>query len=266
MEKSITDELIMAYVDGELEEDERRLIEEAIKDDEHLREKVRMFKESSQMLQGVFDAPIREEVPQQLIRLIEGSEKRNVAPGWWERLTRSVGRFFGFQAPVPAFAVTAACILIAGLVALIYFKSGPSQNNGTGPIALSQFADFQEGISKTQSGASFLIKEAKVKVTPVLTFKDKEFPYCREFEVIPVGSDRSMEVPAGTGIACLSQRNRWQVITYVSIPKIKKKGVTQNGYELADGENPVDALVEKRRVGTPLSRDEELEKIRSGWK
>ncbi|NPA95015.1 MAG: hypothetical protein GXO58_06275 [Thermodesulfobacteria bacterium] len=83
---------------------------------------------------------------------------------------------------------------------------------------------------------------------------------------MPVGSDRSMEVPTGTGVACLAQSNRWKVIAYVSIPKVEKKGVTQNGYELAAGENPVDILVEKRRVGTPLSRDEELEKIRNGWK
>ncbi len=267
MEKSINDELIMAYVDGELRGDEKARVEDALNKDEKLKEKARMFRESATMLQGAFDEILSEDIPEHLLGVVKGERQGDSSSKHtlWDRLKLTLNQIFQAPNVHPGLVAVTACLLIIGFAAVIYRIT----NHYVEPVkapALSNLAEFQRGISKTPSGESFLIQEKGIEISPILTFKDKQYSYCREFEMASASRNESVARPSASGIACLTGKGKWKIIAFHPVEERGKHELQKEGYKLAGGENPVDSLVEKRRVGAPLSAAEELEKIKNGWK
>ena len=268
MEKAIKDELIMAYVDGELDDKERVLVEKAMKEDGQLLEKAKIFKESKEMLQGVYDAPLHEEVPEHLLRMVQVGRMEQVPPSenWWNRLVTTFKEFFLFLNARPALMASAALVFIACLAGLLHYMTGPWAPMEKAP-QWTNLAAFQKGMAKTPSGEYFLVQKGKIKISPIVTFRDREYPYCREFEIYVASEGLASQVPEGGGIACLDEsEGRWLVIAYAPFRPKGTASPPEKGYELAGAENPMDSLVEKRRIGQPLSKEQELEEISRGWR
>ncbi len=97
------DELLVAYLDGELDESQRAKVEDWLEHDSAAREQVARLSETTTLLRAAFDEVLREEVPERLIAAARGAEStdsvcdaeivpfrgRRVVPGfvarrhWW---------------------------------------------------------------------------------------------------------------------------------------------------------------------------------------
>ncbi|WP_126173940.1 anti-sigma factor family protein [Altericroceibacterium xinjiangense] len=74
----ITEEQLMAYVDGELAHAERERVERAMAEDVRVRDAVAREKQLRQELSGLYDPALEEEVPERLAGLLRGAERRVV--------------------------------------------------------------------------------------------------------------------------------------------------------------------------------------------
>jgi len=73
-----SDEKLVAYLDGELEESERAEIAFWLEHDEALRERSARLAESAQLLRAAFDAVLHEPLPERLIAAAHGARRDNV--------------------------------------------------------------------------------------------------------------------------------------------------------------------------------------------
>ncbi|MCD6580919.1 MAG: hypothetical protein J7K90_03885 [Desulfuromusa sp.] len=63
----LTDENLMAYIDGELDTPETEEVRKALLTDAKAQERIKIFRESATLLREAYDAPFHEEIPQHLI-------------------------------------------------------------------------------------------------------------------------------------------------------------------------------------------------------
>jgi anti-sigma factor RsiW len=68
------DELLVAYLDGELDESQRTKVEDWLEHDGSAREQVARLSETTTLLRAAFDEVLREEVPERLIAAARGTE------------------------------------------------------------------------------------------------------------------------------------------------------------------------------------------------
>jgi anti-sigma factor RsiW len=68
------DELLVAYLDGELDEPQRAKVEDWLEHDSAAREQVARLSETTTLLRAAFDEVLREEVPERLIAAARGAE------------------------------------------------------------------------------------------------------------------------------------------------------------------------------------------------
>lgn len=71
----LTDERLIAYLDGELDESERAAVMLALEEDGSLRDRAARLSESAALLRAAFDEVLREPLPEQLIAAAHGESK-----------------------------------------------------------------------------------------------------------------------------------------------------------------------------------------------
>lgn len=93
----------------------------------------------------------------------------------------------------------------------------------------------------------------------MLTFKDAQGRYCREFEV---NGDLPSELEFG--IACRTEEEAWHVEIIVTAPQAKRG---EDGFVPASGPgaDALEAMLDALGAGLPLSPNNELQAIQGGW-
>jgi len=248
----VSDEMIMAFVDGELGADEARLVEQALQSDPALQEKAAMFAETTSMLAGVCDGPLTEEAPERLLRTVReyGRENRFV------RFTRKCGQALRFPVmhPAPAFALLALLVLGGGL---FYHLA----DRGNGYPAFIRDASFFQGLERTPGGRVFPAAGSSARVSPVATFIDRKNRFCRRFDVLERADGNRI---IGRGIACREQTKQWRTIVYQQVPAKGSAPPARSLFELAGSNNPVDEVM-NREARNLLSDQKVRALIKNGW-
>jgi len=85
-----SDEQLIAYLDGELAEDERAVVALALEEDAELRDRAARLTESAALLRAAFDEVVREPVPDRLIAAARGETNSNIVR-FGARLRRHMG-------------------------------------------------------------------------------------------------------------------------------------------------------------------------------
>jgi hypothetical protein len=243
---SISDQQLHAYVDGELSDAERTLVEQAISQDADIARRVAGQQALRQRLRGAFDAVLQEQVPDRLIAAVGPVTDLSAAR---DRAKRRAGSVLSSK---PGWFAIAASLLvgtIAGLLAsrwnadadLTTFRDGKLVARG----ALASALDEQL--------ASAIPPNTSVRVG--LSFKAKSGRYCRTFE---------FAAPEGTaGLACYDQQH-WRVLTLVETPA---KAAADPTYRMAASDLPPLLLqsVSENISGEPLDAPAELRARSAGW-
>ncbi|HID70019.1 MAG TPA: hypothetical protein EYP35_06060, partial [Desulfobacterales bacterium] len=227
----ISDEIIMAYVDGELDKEQSDTVRKALKSDPHLQKKAALFQDTSSMLDGVYDAPLNEEVPERLLNTIK--TYRIETP--WEKISS----FFRMLFPAPAIqhplATALVAVLIIGAGLFSYLKSPlPTVTSDYPPLVRSEA--FRNGMETIASGQIITIAEYKSQVIPLTTFQDKSQNFCRQFEVTTGSEDNQI---FSQGIACRPLDGAWNTVAF-NTPEHSSRQAAENSYELAGDARLVD--------------------------
>ena len=267
---NLDDETLVAYVDGELEPEQRESVEAGLGEDPAAREKVRTFRESAAMLRATYDPVLAEPVPERLRAAVEGAALRDEGASVHEfRRRRSVPG----GATKPALALAASIVLLIGVTAgfiLSEIGPGPEGSRLAGPwpdwVAVAG-VDFQRALETSESyqplegGGE---QAAMWSVAPLSTFKDRTGRYCREFELEATTGGMTR---GAFGMACRDRGGTWGVELFVAQAISEATGTSGEDYApAAAGPDAYGALVEGLISGELLGTGAEAAAIANGWK
>ncbi|MEP7244960.1 MAG: hypothetical protein ABI885_14945 [Gammaproteobacteria bacterium] len=277
---NISEELLMAYADGELEAPEhaadRAAVESAMQTDASVARRVEKHRALRRQLSATFDGVLSETLPERLVGAVHSVPKSSSSAG-----TSSLGE-------APSTAPRGATITDLNQVRAIRAKASSARGTMVGSrwtwmqrgavaaslvigVAIGHFAlqSPQRGPIATRGGqlvAQAGLEQAlsnrlageQVATEPVhigLSFKAKSGSYCRTFVLHDEGSTG--------GVAC-REGNAWSVRALARTVSDTGAG---GAYRPAGSEMPptVRAAVEEQIDGEPLDAAAEAKAKQSGW-
>ncbi|HEY1726590.1 MAG TPA: zf-HC2 domain-containing protein [Steroidobacteraceae bacterium] len=253
---TISDELLAAYVDGELDGAELARVEQAIARDKQLAQRVAQQRALRARLRSAFDGVLQEAVPQRLaqaarVRAHSGpAQVIDLARVRAERARRNNSpRSFNLR----RYAVAATLVVGLALGALLQRISTPAT-----------LTEFRDGSLQARGALAQALNEqlasnpaSAAQVHVGLTFKQHSGSYCRTFVL---EATRPM-----AGLACREQ-DRWRILDLVSTDG---SSAAVNGQNLRTASSSLPAAllqaVNERISGDPLSAPAEAKARGSGW-
>jgi hypothetical protein len=234
---TISDETLMAFADGELDDTARVAVEAAMRQDPRIAKRIAEHRAMRDRVHAAYSAELSEEIPDRLLKAARGAiPTAQSTPVFGRAAPRA--RPHRRQWRIPA---SMAASLIVGL-GVGYFLQSPVQspllrNAGgamiaRGPLAAAlskQLAAEQSPASPVRIGLSFLAKSGD---------------YCRTFVLSGAIS------PAG--LAC-RRGSEWQVVT---LTEQRGAAAGESGYRTAGSAIPAAILgaVEEQVAGEPLDQ------------
>jgi len=255
--KKITDEILMAYIDGELDDQKASKIREAIESDSETFRRAEILSASDSALKGAYDSLLQEPVPNRLIETVMGFNADNP----FKIFLKSVISFFHMP---PGWRFTGAAVVsLALLVAIILVSTQPSRQESSLYSLIINTGGFSHGLETTISGKTFKTADNKIKVTPVFTFVDKSHRYCRQYEMISAGD---YENSLSRGIACRDNSGHWETTALVfQSPSDTSSTDTNAGYIKAGGNDLIDTITSTLMAKPPMTLKREKKLINNSW-
>lgn len=275
----VSDELLMAYVDGALDPAERARVDAYLRAAPEAAGRLAPFLATGRDSLGRTFAPLLDRpLPEALVDAIFA------APMAAEPLTsrRPVGRaaasvsfwtrlFEVLSAPMAlgAFGIACATALIVGGVAGWSLHSGsPATTSGSALIALSNgglaagagLAKALEA-SPSMTASTVVADGSTVSIMPTLTFKSQDGRACRQYELGLASGQRF------AGLGCRGGDGAWRIEAHSPIAAAK----SANGEGLSrvaggTASPAVDAITEQVMDGAALSAEAESALIKNGWR
>ena len=248
---TISDEMLMAYADGELDAASRARVEAAMQEDPEIGKRVARHRALRETMQGAFSSVLNEPVPE---RLIQAARGQTAAPksavvdlsAAREAARRKNSAALRWQ---PA-AIAASLLLGLGLGFLAWHGSGGLIQPGAGG-GLVASAALAEALSTQLSDDRSQVSVAVAG----LSFRDKSGEYCRTFSL--TGSAASL------GLAC-REGTDWKIKALAQAPR----GAANPGnFRTAGSEDSpvIRAAVEASIEGEPLDHAGEIAARQAGW-
>jgi hypothetical protein len=241
---TITDEMITAWLDGELSPQQREEIEQAVAASAPLGLRVAKLSRMDRMLAPAYAETLKAPIPARFEALLASPR----TSAWSFSGLRSV--FAGLLEPRPL-GMAAAALVVGVLAGGTLLASSPDtpgfETTADGRLVAN--AAMAVNFASLQSGDAASVDAMSIRLSMV----DEGGRYCRQFET-----------PGASGLACLED-GKWQVDTLVPA---KSSGGPGGQYVMADGSaDPViAAALERRGVTEVLDRSQEAAAIASGWK
>lgn len=228
----IDEAMLIAWVDGELDELSRRRVDRAVAEDPALAERLALHQRVRERLSGHYAPIAAEPVPAAMRALLQDSGKvvpfvRPAAPRW---------RVWGVGS-----AIAASLVLGLGI--------GHFANRSAGPVAVEDGVMVARGELASALDSQLASAQQGSAIRIGLSFQQKGGGWCRSFEGAAVA-----------GVAC-HEAERWQVRQLVP------GSGQQTAYRQAASGDPrimatIDALIE----GAPLDAKQEAEAKAKGWR
>ncbi len=270
----VSDEELVAFVDGELDEVANARVAEALAGDAELSARAERLRATRAPLQQAFDAVLREPLPQALIDFVRNSpqgshlpQDAGLAPAVvrFERPSRRQAEYQPRGPRLLQMAAGLALLIVAGaggwlLRPLLDHGENKTQlavgQNGAGwAVAL------QSALEGAPTGADFPIggaDRADGSVKVVSTFLSRDHRYCRQYAVELEGSNLF------DGLACRAPQGGWLVEHQM---RRAAQPNAQSGLRPAAGRarQALDATVDEMIDGGVLGADEERRLLESRW-
>ncbi|MET1412226.1 hypothetical protein ABVF61_08175 [Roseibium sp. HPY-6] len=246
-ETKMTDEIIMAYADGQLPEAEAKKVEIAAEADETIRQKIRMFKETaSQLKSAAADLPPVPDALAERLSAMLGADSAEAEVLRQDNVVPFTRRNWIRQWPT---AIAASITLVAGLAAGMAI--GPfsgSENNP--PFGITALADPEIAIalSSVESGSSTVLGSGAT-LNVIASFVDADNTLCREFDYEAVNGPSIVSVACHVGDA-------WH-------PKIAIAANTEQSANFAPASSleALETWLSTSGFGDPLELEEEKQQL-----
>ncbi|MEQ1514058.1 MAG: hypothetical protein ABL934_15430 [Lysobacteraceae bacterium] len=228
----LSDEVLCAYLDGELSPEARAALERQLLSEPGARVRLDRFRESDDRLRRAFALP-SEAAADPLVRMLRGDASDNVVPFRMRRYLAPIGL---------ALAAT-----VAGLAIGFGWRDAidTPMTDDTSGLALS--GRLHEALDRNLSG------QPRSGVTVLFTFRREDGVPCRQFEIADAQA-------SADGVVCRDAGKRWRVSAWHETQR------AADGYRTAGGdESPVESVVDTLDASGPLSPSEEAALIAKGW-
>ena len=243
---TFSDETVMAYVDGELDDATRAAVEAALATDSDLTQRVARHRELRARLQGEFGPVLSEPIPERLLAAATGTSanahKVNIL---W--LKRNPARHWSWL----EWGAVAASLILGGLIATVL-----QQGSTRGPLSIDNGKLLASGVlahALSEQLASTQSADAPVRV--VVSFLSRDGTYCRTF----VSRDKITVA----GLAC-RDRDVWRLEALAATPPSTSAA---GEYRTAASSLPpaIEQSVEGLIVGDPLDAKTEAAARGNSW-
>lgn len=257
--QSVTDEMLMAFADGELDETESARLASAIEADPALAARLEEFRRSRTASRAALAPLIDEPVPAALDAAV-----RRMAAEAAQRAAAPPDEVAGdnvlvLRRPTPAEPVAMRVgwpLALAASLTLVLaggggYLAGINSPGNTPPGDLAVLSDpaVVEALNATPSGDRVALANGG-DITLVSSFRDANGTLCREFETRPAAT------PSFVSIACRGEDRGWQNRLIVALPR------PDGGFVPASSVEVVDAWLESTAAGAPLEPDEEAKALK----
>ncbi len=269
--EDFTDEMLMAYVDGEIDAAQRERLSERLAEDAELRERLKVFRETDRSLNRHYDDVLHQPVPAHILDLVRNADVKTQPEGLIQRIAaRLRGRPGAVSGPRMRWvAASAAAALAVGIGIGTWLDTGPVTPAGDRFALLSVNNNhlwaqgaLKDALERVGSGDEKSWEAAPGetgKIYPVLTFKDRAGQFCREYAVTA-----SPEASA-VGIACRRNTGRWSIEIHTAQPADASGGAPFRPAS-SGGIERLNALMTEMSDGDPLDLDQEEQAIKNGWR
>lgn len=230
MTQRVSDEMLMAYVDGELVPETAEAVRREVDADPALARRVRGFRESRRLARAAYEDVLADPPPD---RLAASLDERNGG-----RATRSPTRALAARVALP---LAASIAVVAGLGGYLAGRTpAPAPGGLLGPTALA------DAVGETRGGESREIRIAgeTVRLT-VLAAYEVDGGLCRTFDA------RTDAVGGVRGVGC-GYGGRWSVDVAVAVPAADAISSASAGAAAV-----VDAFLDSVGALGPLDPEEE---------
>lgn len=251
---NISDEILMAYADGELDAEQRRQVEQAVKQDAQLARKLEKHRALHQRLHRELDGVLTEAVPDRLLATLKAPATKAQPTSVIDLETRRAAKQVVRRAWTSReWSAMAAC-LVAGLCLGLFalnFRSGAIVATRDGVMIAS-------GKLATALDTQLASTQSKTDAVQIgLSFRDQSGDYCRSF---------ALQENQVAGLACNSGKD-WRVQMLTESER-DANGQSSGQYRQAGSEMPaaVLALVEQKISGEALDAEAETAARNSNWK
>lgn len=255
----ITNEMLSAYIDGELAPQEMERVREAIAADELLAARLRQFRRVDRLLTEFSSAIDAQPVPPAVLALLNppvadadaaesAAPRAVVLPLTRRPLHRGAG----------ALALAAGLVLAVAIV--LQFNARDGAQTGfeelvrTGAVVPS--SPLHHALEDVRSDETYaLASGAGLEITPVLSFVSTAQEYCREFRV-------EAAARAARGVAC-RRDDRWETL---KVAAAEARGSDAHyATATAEMDEDFDAFVDGLVADAPLDADAEARALQGGW-
>jgi hypothetical protein len=243
----ITDQLLMAYVDGELSPDLAALILSRMESEPDLLERLEQHQRLRSQLSAAYGPVMGEPLPPDLAALLAregvrvGASRAKAAPGFIFRT---------FDSSWPMWAAAAAAAVVGVGVSQALHMNDPLALSGGRIVASGALArSLEHNLAADATGPG-----AKAGAKIMASFEDRTGRYCRVFEAAAGGRQG--------GVACKND-GRWAVVALANTPGSEPEG----DYRQAASAMPasVVAAVEELQPSSVLTPDQERQARTRQW-
>jgi hypothetical protein len=244
---NVSDEMLMAYADGEADDATRTLIEAALRDDPEIRRRVDRHRALRQAVQGAFAEVLDEPVPQRLVAAARGAPAGNVV---------DLGRVREGAVKVPGKgwrrwqpAAMAASLMLGLALGYLGWR-------GSNPLVASN-GEWVAGAGLAHALSTQLSSDrdpGRVAVTG-LSFRAKSGDYCRTFSLTGTHSS--------SGLAC-REGGDWKIKVLAQSPETPASSAAFRP-AASDDSPALRAAVEESIDGEPLDHAGEIAARQENW-
>jgi hypothetical protein len=246
---TIPNEMLMAYVDGELDPRSRAEVETALRTDPELAVRAAQYRDLRARLESAYAPELAEPVPERLLTVLRAGVNHEARA----RHDAAPARRKGWRSTGVRLTSMAAAVLLAVGAGLFIWRGSQSVMIRAADGALVASGALARGLSDDLAGDS----APSSKVSVGLSFVAKSGDYCRTFSIAH-GAE-------GSGLAC-HRNGEWR-IAVLSQPQAVGQG-EESQYRTAGSSLPPAVLsaVQAQISGDPLDRAAEIAARDRGWR
>jgi len=231
----LSDEILMAFADGELDEPVATAVARAMAEDPGVARRVLDFQQSRRLTRSAFSSALAADVPPELyaavlarIEAYEGKGNRAAEAGPRPvAAERSRWRY-----PSAAIALAASVAVSLGLG---YFVGRQMDTDVSSLIAQLEDPDIRAGLGRVGSGQELQVSAGRMRV--ISTYRVADGSLCREFR---------LHAASGTAEAVACRRQDWTVTFALA------KATGDARYVPSSGDDPMAAYLQGIGAGEPL--------------
>ncbi len=234
--RMIDDDMLSAFLDGELPAQDILAVRTALANDPALAERLAALQRVNDMVARHAKALDATPLPSRVLALLDTTAAQPTATilqGPWQRWTRHAGA-----------QLALAASLVLGLGVAVNYLRSPA------PAELPALATYTEQLDNTPSGATVAMDTATL--VQRFSFRDRDNRYCRQYQL-------STTTTGTENVACRTEQG-WTLVASLAVP------VTTTGdYQAASSSAELNAVLDSLMQGAALDLATEGELIERGW-